>query len=149
VLFLVHRFFSPWWRRRQVPPKRRFLQEPHGVTTQKTPFFIIELVTKIGKIIKFTRSEIVQQQHCGVVFLGFPIWMSVGTLDILTEVLSSFLVLPIKFSDSTFIRSRALPFESTFSKMFVNYIHNHEICWDCAVYGNDIKRKNRIITEMT
>jgi hypothetical protein len=26
-----------WWR--QVPPKRRFLQEPRGVTTQKTPFF--------------------------------------------------------------------------------------------------------------
>jgi hypothetical protein len=25
--------------RRQVPPKRRFLQEPHGVTSQKTPFF--------------------------------------------------------------------------------------------------------------
>jgi hypothetical protein len=23
----------------KVPPKRRFLQEPHGVTTQKTPFF--------------------------------------------------------------------------------------------------------------
>jgi hypothetical protein len=39
VLFLVHRFLSLWWRRRQVPPKRRFLQEPHGVTTQKTPFF--------------------------------------------------------------------------------------------------------------
>jgi hypothetical protein len=38
-LFLVHRFLSPWWRRRQVPPKRRFLQEPHSVTTQKTPFF--------------------------------------------------------------------------------------------------------------
>jgi hypothetical protein len=32
---------SPWWRRRQVPPKRRFLQEPHGVTTQKTPFFLL------------------------------------------------------------------------------------------------------------
>jgi hypothetical protein len=40
VLFLVHRFLSPWWRRRQVPPKRRFLQEPRGVTTQKTPFFV-------------------------------------------------------------------------------------------------------------
>jgi hypothetical protein len=39
VLFLVHRFLSLWWRR-QVPPKRRFLQEPHGVTTQKTPFFV-------------------------------------------------------------------------------------------------------------
>jgi hypothetical protein len=25
-------------RRRQVPSKRRFLQEPHGVTTQKTHF---------------------------------------------------------------------------------------------------------------
>jgi hypothetical protein len=24
---------------RSVPPTRRFLQEPHGVTTQKTPFF--------------------------------------------------------------------------------------------------------------
>jgi hypothetical protein len=31
-------------RRRQVPPKRRFLQEPHGVTTQKTPFFIVTAV---------------------------------------------------------------------------------------------------------
>jgi hypothetical protein len=30
--------------RGQVPPKRRFLQEPHGVTTQKTPFFIITAV---------------------------------------------------------------------------------------------------------
>jgi hypothetical protein len=35
---------SPWWRRRQVPLKRRFLQEPHGVTTQKTPFFIVTAV---------------------------------------------------------------------------------------------------------
>jgi hypothetical protein len=24
---------------RQGPPKRRFLQEPHGVTSQKIPFF--------------------------------------------------------------------------------------------------------------
>jgi hypothetical protein len=31
-------------RRRQVPPKRRFLQEPHGVTSQKTPFFIVTAV---------------------------------------------------------------------------------------------------------
>jgi hypothetical protein len=28
----------------QVPPKRRFLQEPHGVTTQKIPFFIVTAV---------------------------------------------------------------------------------------------------------
>jgi hypothetical protein len=46
VLFLVHRFLSPWWRRRQVPPKRRFLQEPHDVTTQKTQFFSLLLFFK-------------------------------------------------------------------------------------------------------
>jgi hypothetical protein len=27
-----------------VPPKRRFLQEPHGVTYQKTQFFIVTAV---------------------------------------------------------------------------------------------------------
>jgi hypothetical protein len=41
---VFHRFLSPWWRRRQVPPKRRFLQEPNGVTSQKTPFFIVTAV---------------------------------------------------------------------------------------------------------
>jgi hypothetical protein len=33
------RFLLPWWRRRYVPPKCQFLQEPHGVTSQKTTFF--------------------------------------------------------------------------------------------------------------
>jgi hypothetical protein len=27
-----------------VPPKRRYLQEPHGVTSQKTPFFTVTAV---------------------------------------------------------------------------------------------------------
>jgi hypothetical protein len=35
---------SPWWRRRQAPPKRQFLQEPQGVTSQKTPNFIVTVV---------------------------------------------------------------------------------------------------------
>jgi hypothetical protein len=39
-----HWFLSPWWRRRWVPPKRRFLQEPHGVTSQKTRFCIVSAV---------------------------------------------------------------------------------------------------------
>jgi hypothetical protein len=43
TLAAVH-LLSPWWRRQYVPPKRRFLQEPHGVTSQKTPFFIITAV---------------------------------------------------------------------------------------------------------
>jgi hypothetical protein len=33
---LARRFLSPWWWRRYVLPKRRFLQEPHGVTSLKT-----------------------------------------------------------------------------------------------------------------
>jgi hypothetical protein len=37
-LFLGSRFFSCLWKR-YAPPKRRFLQEPHGVTSQKTSFF--------------------------------------------------------------------------------------------------------------
>jgi hypothetical protein len=31
------------WRR-YVPSKRRLLQEPHGITSQKTPFFIVTAV---------------------------------------------------------------------------------------------------------
>jgi hypothetical protein len=30
----------------QVPPKRRFLQEPHGLTSQKTSLFLIKFVTR-------------------------------------------------------------------------------------------------------
>jgi hypothetical protein len=42
---VVHnRVLSPWWWRRYVPPTRRFLQEPHCVTSQKTPFFIVTAV---------------------------------------------------------------------------------------------------------
>jgi hypothetical protein len=40
-MLAVTRFLSPWWWRRQVSPKRRFLQEPHGVTSQMTAFFIV------------------------------------------------------------------------------------------------------------
>jgi hypothetical protein len=41
-MFLVHRFFSPWGWRRYVPPKRRLLQEPHSVTSQKMAFFVVK-----------------------------------------------------------------------------------------------------------
>jgi hypothetical protein len=34
------RIFLPWRWRRSVPPKRRFTQELHGATSQKTAFFI-------------------------------------------------------------------------------------------------------------
>jgi hypothetical protein len=43
VTSLVHLFLSPWWWR-YVPPKSRFVQEPHGVTSQKTAFFMVTAV---------------------------------------------------------------------------------------------------------
>jgi hypothetical protein len=58
VLFLVHRFLSPWWRRRQVPQKRRFLQEPHGVTTQNTQFFNVEYT-----FITRTKADVETELH--------------------------------------------------------------------------------------
>jgi hypothetical protein len=39
TLFLDRWFFPPWWWRQYVSPKGRFLQEPHGVTSQKTAVF--------------------------------------------------------------------------------------------------------------
>jgi hypothetical protein len=48
VLFLVHRFLSSWWRRRQVPPKHRFLQEPHDVRSQKAAFFLIHEISEVN-----------------------------------------------------------------------------------------------------
>jgi hypothetical protein len=37
----IFRFLSLWWWRHYVPPKSRFLQKPHGTTSQKTEFFIV------------------------------------------------------------------------------------------------------------
>jgi hypothetical protein len=39
-MFLVLWQLSPWRWRRYAPPKRRFLQEPRGDTSQKTTFFM-------------------------------------------------------------------------------------------------------------
>jgi hypothetical protein len=39
--------------RRNIPPKRRFLQEPHGVTSQKKLFFIVTAVKTSNLTKKF------------------------------------------------------------------------------------------------
>jgi hypothetical protein len=41
-----------------VAPKRRFLQEPHGVTPQKTPFFIVTAV-KTSNLTKTAAAQII------------------------------------------------------------------------------------------
>jgi hypothetical protein len=40
LLYLAHRIFPTWWWRRYIPQERRFLQDPDGVTSQKTAFFL-------------------------------------------------------------------------------------------------------------
>jgi hypothetical protein len=37
--FIARRFLSSWWWKQYVPLNRRFLQQPHGVTSQKSAFF--------------------------------------------------------------------------------------------------------------
>jgi hypothetical protein len=43
-------------RRRYVPMKRRFLHEPHGVSSQMTPFFIVTAV-KASNLINLTEFD--------------------------------------------------------------------------------------------
>jgi hypothetical protein len=38
----AHRFSSPLWRKRNAPPKRRFSQEPHDITSQKMAFLLLK-----------------------------------------------------------------------------------------------------------
>jgi hypothetical protein len=75
VLFLVHRFLSPWWRRRQVPPKHRFLQEPHGVTTQKTPFFMSQIVYILNRNCNFLIITWRLRHKRGSVKMNLNRWM--------------------------------------------------------------------------
>jgi hypothetical protein len=38
-------------------PKRWFLQEPHGVTTQKTPFFAVYLAKLFQSMVRYARRK--------------------------------------------------------------------------------------------
>jgi hypothetical protein len=46
--------------RRYVPQKLRFLQEPHGVTSQKTAFFIVTAVKTFHRLFHIHHQRIVQ-----------------------------------------------------------------------------------------
>jgi hypothetical protein len=52
LTFLFHIFLSPWWRRPYVPPIRRFSQKPHGVTSNKTPLFLVTAVKTSNLFLK-------------------------------------------------------------------------------------------------
>jgi hypothetical protein len=46
-----------------VPPKRRFLQEPHDVTSQKAAFFIFQYLHVIFEILMIVHSDISKRTH--------------------------------------------------------------------------------------
>jgi hypothetical protein len=55
----VTRIGEPGTRwRRHVPPKRRFLEEPHGITSQKTAFFIVTVV-KTSNLTQFSDMSMI------------------------------------------------------------------------------------------
>jgi hypothetical protein len=43
------------------PPKRLFLKEPHGVTSQKTPFFMVTAVKNLKSYIALTGWTLVEK----------------------------------------------------------------------------------------
>jgi hypothetical protein len=93
-------------RRRYVPPKRRFLQEPHDLTSQKTPFFIVTAV----KTSYLTRLELLfrcNETVCSgaeskVVLHGSAVYHSPATS---TEFKNGGAIPPFRscFSDTVFI----------------------------------------------
>jgi hypothetical protein len=62
--FLVHLFLSPWWWWREVPPKCRFLQESHGVTFQKTPFFMHVFIHSLTNLHGVVLTGTMLPGHC-------------------------------------------------------------------------------------
>jgi hypothetical protein len=45
------------------PPKRRFLQEPHGVTSQQTPFFMVLYILIVYVPDETRRQKVLEFNH--------------------------------------------------------------------------------------
>jgi hypothetical protein len=75
----------------QVPLTRRFLQEPHAVTSQKTPFFIVTAVktsnlnTKMFRVIsKMRQLLIIRYSSYGIAidtYIHYITWSKVSQKD--------------------------------------------------------------------
>jgi hypothetical protein len=69
------RIFLPWRWGQYVPPKRRFTQELHGATSQKTAFFIVTAV----KISNLANSTILRKVKP---FWNVKLWNTLPAVDI-------------------------------------------------------------------
>jgi hypothetical protein len=81
-----------------IPPKRRLLQEPHGVTSKKTPFFIVtavkasNLTSSISGYVN--RDEVGQAVCCVLRYIKIKCQNYFASL---TENISEFLMKTRKF----------------------------------------------------
>jgi hypothetical protein len=75
--------FLPWKWRRYVPPKRRFTQNLHGATSQKTTFFILTAVktSNLMNLSEFGTDLITSryQNSIKIFFGGFRVFSFVQT----------------------------------------------------------------------
>jgi hypothetical protein len=70
--------------RTNIPPKRQFLQEPHSVTSHKTPFYIISCFTKIcynGSIIFFALKPSILTSYMYNALFNVVKWDSVSFMQ--------------------------------------------------------------------
>jgi hypothetical protein len=66
LMFIVRWLFSPWRLWRYIPPKRRFLQEPHCVTSQKTALFNVINIYSIDGGHTLLRNVGSNNPHCAI-----------------------------------------------------------------------------------
>jgi hypothetical protein len=98
MLFLVHRFFSLWWRRRCFPTKRRCLQEPHGVIFQKTAFFIVTVVKNLKSLIVLFFTSITVRPTI-VVIVNYRLSVLCNEVVFLTWKLIVFVTISVVFCE--------------------------------------------------
>jgi hypothetical protein len=63
TFFPRSRIFLPWRWRRYVPPKRRITQNLHGITSQKTVFFIVTAVKNSNLSSKLKKKMLKDLTH--------------------------------------------------------------------------------------
>jgi hypothetical protein len=84
ILTLVprSRIFLPWRWRRYLPPKRRFTQDLHSVTTQKTTFFKLIVALVVRKFLEFNGTyKIHYRLHKSSAFVC--IWSQINPVHVI------------------------------------------------------------------
>jgi hypothetical protein len=79
----------PWRWKRYVPPKRRFIQDVHGATSQKTAFFIATAVKT---------SNLPDMILTGLKFWN-ALYLTLNSIHVTSELIVSLNLLPFNIGD--------------------------------------------------